>query len=99
VNLDQHRRTQDRAITATVTAVCGLGLAGALSPVVEHGVTAALLMLSALVVVVATARWLGLRLRERREDRADILAGATWRAQHMPHLAARLGERVQAGVA
>ena len=27
-------------------------------------------------------------VRERREDRADALAGAAWRAEHMPHLAA-----------
>jgi len=28
-------------------------------------------------------------VRERREDAADLLVGAAWRAEHMPHLAGR----------
>ncbi len=89
MNLSQHRRDRDRAVNLAVTLVCGLGLAGALSPAVEHGIGAVLVTLAVLAVVVGLTRW-GLRVRrERREDAADALAAAAWRAQHMPHLAAQ----------
>ncbi len=106
MNLQQHRRHQDRTITAAVTGFCGLGLAGALSPAVEHTITAALVAVAVLTALVIGARWVARRLRERREDAADALAAAQWRAQHMPHLphlAAQLdrhdGGHVRAGVA
>ncbi len=86
---------------------CGLGLAGALSPVVEHAITTGLALIGLLAVLVVGARWVARRLRERREDRADALAAAAWRARHLPHLAAQLdrhdrghdGGRVRTGVA
>ena len=94
MNIAQHRRDRDQAATLAITVVCGLGFAGGVSPTVEDAVGAALLVLAALavlvVLVVAVARGVARRLRERREDRADALAGAAWRAQHLPHLAAPL---------
>jgi predicted benzoate:H+ symporter BenE len=86
VNLDQHRRHQDNIATTAGVLVAGLGLAGALSPLVEDAVTAALATLAGLAVLTALLRWTARRLRERREDAADALAGAAWRATHMPHL-------------
>ncbi len=53
-------------------------------------------------LLVGAARWVARRLRERREDAADALAGAAWRAQHMPGLAAadrRRPRRDRVGVA
>ncbi len=95
MNIQQHRRDRDRAVNLAVTVVCGLGLAGALSPAVERTIGAVLITLAAMILVVGLARW-GLRVRrERREDAADALAGAAWRAQHMPHLAAQHGQHGQ----
>ncbi len=76
MNIAHHRRQQDRTVTTAVTLVCGLGLAGALSPVVEHAITTALVLVGVLVALVVGARWVARRLRERREDRADALAAA-----------------------
>jgi uncharacterized membrane protein YhaH (DUF805 family) len=84
VNLQQHRRHQDRTITTAVTLVCGLGLAGALSPAVEHAITTALVAVVVLALLVVSAPWAVRRLRERREDAADALAAVAWRARHMP---------------
>ncbi len=93
------------ATWARVTVLLGLGVLLAwltLDPGWFWLVTG-LVTLAALAVVVATIRW-GLRVRrERREDAADALAAAAWRARHMPHLAARLdrhdGRPVGVGVA
>jgi hypothetical protein len=54
--------------------------------------------LALLAAGVAAARWAARRVRERREDAADALAGAAWRAQHLPHHTAQL-DRDRAGVA
>ncbi len=107
MNLQQHRRTQDRAVTLASLAFSGVGLAGALSPAVEHAITTALVAVVVLVLLVVGARWVARRLREHREDRADALAAAVWRAEHLPHLTAPLdrhdaqhcGGHVRAGVA
>ena len=79
----------DHTATAVIAGVCGLGFAGAVSPAVEHAVTAALLTLAALGAVVLALRWIARVRRERREDRADLLAAIAWRAAHLPadHLA------------
>ncbi len=99
MNLQQHRRDRDRTVNLAVTLVCGLGLAGALSPAVEHAIGAVLVTLAALALAVGLARW-GLRIRrERREDAADALAATAWQARHMSHLAAHLDQQDRAGVA
>ncbi len=92
MNIQQHRRDRDRAVNLAITPVCGLGFAGALSPAVEHAVTTALVAVVMLALLVAGVRWVVRRLRERREDAADALAGAAWRARHMPHVAALLDQ-------
>ena len=84
--LDDYRRRHDQVATLVAVSVAGLGCAGALLPTVEHGITVALIAAVGLAVVVTAAR-AGVRvLRERREDRADLLTGTAWRAEHMPHL-------------
>ena len=97
MNIAQHRRDRHRAATTTATLVCGLGLAGALSPAVEHALGAALLTLAALAVLVLIVRTAARMLRERCEDRADAVTAAAWRAEHMPHLAALLDGQHQHG--
>ena len=39
--------------------------------------------------LVGIDRWMARRVREHREDAADLITGAAWRAEHMPHLAAQ----------
>ena len=85
MNLDDYRRRQDQVATLVAVSVAGLCCAGAVLPVVEHAVTVALIAAAGLAVLLAAART-GVRvLRERREDRADLLTGAAWRAEHVPH--------------
>jgi ABC-type transport system involved in cytochrome bd biosynthesis fused ATPase/permease subunit len=78
----QHRDREVRTFTALTTCVCVVGIAGTVSPGIEHAVTVALLALAGLVVLIVltrlTARW----LRERREDRADAVIAAAWQARH-----------------
>jgi hypothetical protein len=83
-----------------VAALLGRVLDATGHPVI---VTAALGSVAALT---AATRWVTRRVRERREDADDALAGAAWRAEHMPHLAAQTAtetttriERGRAGVA
>lgn len=82
-----NRRTREaNAITAALAVPCALAATSAEVPAVEHTATAVLLgvaLLAALVLAVHLgARW----LRERREDRADAVTAARWRARHAPHL-------------
>ncbi len=77
-----HRTYEARLITAVIVAVCGIGCAAAIVPVVEHIVTAILLAVGGLIVLAVVARLSARWLRERREDRADALTAAAWRAQH-----------------
>ncbi len=81
------RRAQEaRTITTAAGLVCGLACLASLVPAVERAAniaTAAGLVLVALVVAVRLG---ARRLRERREDRADALTAAHWRAEHAPHL-------------
>lgn len=82
-----NRRTREaNAITAALAVPCALAAASAVVPAVEHTVTAVLLGVTLLAALVLAAR-LGARwLRERREDRADAVTAARWRAGHAPHL-------------
>ena len=89
MNLDDYRRRHDQAATLVAVLVAGLGCAGALLPAVEHAITVALLAAAGLAVLIAAVRGRSRVVRERREDRADALAGAAWRAEHMPHLVDR----------
>jgi hypothetical protein len=81
------RRAQEaRTITTAAGLVCGLACLASVVPAVERAAnvaTAAGLVLVALVVAVRLG---ARRLRERREDRADALTAARWRAAHAPHL-------------
>ena len=86
MNLDDHRRRNDQTATLAALLVAGLGCAGALLPVVEHAITLALLASAGLAVLAVALRTVIRMARERREDAADLLAGAVWRAEHMPHL-------------
>lgn len=78
-----HQTYEARMITALIAVVCAIGCAAAIVPAVEHAVTLGLFTLGLLVVLAVAVR-LGVRLlRERREDRADALTAATWRAEHL----------------
>ncbi len=78
------RAGEYRAVMAAAVAVCGLGFACSLVPAVEHATTRVLLSLGLLAAVAVGVRLVGRWVRERGEDRADLTAGAVWRAQHMP---------------
>ena len=86
MNLDDHRRRDDQTATLAALLVAGLGCAGALLPVVEHAITLALLAAAGIAVLAVALHTAICVVRERREDAADLLAGAAWRAEHMPHL-------------
>jgi hypothetical protein len=102
-------RRHDTIAAAVLASVVGLaGLAALLSAALDatgHPVlVAAALGFAALLI--GSARWVARRVRERREDAADALAGAAWRAEHLLHLAAPTAtetttrmERGRAGVA
>ncbi|GAA3218419.1 hypothetical protein GCM10017691_01210 [Pseudonocardia petroleophila] len=82
-----HQTYEARLITALIAVVCAIGCAAAIVPAVEHAVTLGLLTLGLLVVLAVAVR-LGVRwLRERREDRADALTAATWRAEYLAGVA------------
>ena len=91
MNLDDYRRRHDQTTTLAAVLVAGLGCAGALLPAVEHAIAVALLAAAGLAVLIAALRVGARVLRERREDRADALAGAAWWAEHMPHLSTVVG--------
>jgi hypothetical protein len=82
----------DHLTTVVLAAIVGLTGLGAL---LDAALTATghpvLVGLGAVILagLVAVGRWPARRMRERREDAADLIAGAAWRAQHMPHLAAQ----------
>ena len=76
-------------------AALGAGLAALLDATGHPLFTAT--GLATLAAGIAGARWVVRRVRERREDAADVLAGAAWRAENMPgHL---LNRRDRVGVA
>ena len=95
----QHRH--DTIAAAVLAGVVGLaGLAALLTVALDatgHPVLVGVaLVLTA--VAVGVVRRVARCVRERRENAADALAGAAWRAQNMPrHFAAQL-DRDRAGV-
>lgn len=83
---DPSQRHND--ITAVVlAALVGLASVGALLQAVllatGHPVLTAL-ALAALALALIAARQAARVMRERREDAADAVAAAAWRAHHMP---------------
>jgi ABC-type transport system involved in cytochrome bd biosynthesis fused ATPase/permease subunit len=81
-----HRRHEARLITTALTVLGGIGFAAAVVPAVEHTITTSLLVLGVLVAAAVAVRVLARWVRHRREDRADALTAAAWRARHAPHL-------------
>lgn len=65
---------------------CALAAAGSVVPGLDHAVTAALFAVIGLAALVGLAQIVARWVRERREDRADALTAAAWRAQNAPHL-------------
>jgi hypothetical protein len=83
----------DTIAAAVLASIVGLsGLAALLDAVLAATGHPVLVGLGAAVLVVLAGfgRWVARRVRERREDAADLLAGAAWRAEHMPQLAAQI---------
>jgi hypothetical protein len=99
MNTDLSQR-HDHLATVVLAALVGLTGLGALLDAaltatghpVHVGFGAAVL-----AVLVGVGRWLARRVRERREDAADLLAGAAWRAEHMPQLAAQIDRATGGG--
>ena len=83
------RRRHDHIANAGLAALVGLtGLGALLNTVLNatgHPFLTAL-GLALVGVLVGAARWVARWVRERREHAADLIAGAAWRAEHMPHL-------------
>jgi hypothetical protein len=87
MNTFHHNRAAEaRRITTAVAILCAVACIGAVIPAVEHAVTAVLLVLAGLVLAALGLRYGARWVRERREDRADALYAARWRATHAPHL-------------
>jgi protein-S-isoprenylcysteine O-methyltransferase Ste14 len=85
-NLSQRH---EHITTAVLAALVGLtGLATVLDAALTATGHPVLVGLGAavLAVLVAFGRWVARRMWERREDAADALTAAAWRAQNMPHL-------------
>jgi hypothetical protein len=81
------RRAQEaRTVTTAAALLCGLTCLAALVPAVEHAVNLGIGVGLGLVALVVVVRLGARRLRERREDHADALTAARWRATHAPHL-------------
>ncbi len=81
-----NRAAEARRLTIAAALICGLACLGALVPAVEHALNLAVGGAVGLVLTVLLVRRLARWLRECREDRADALTAARWRAQHAPHL-------------
>jgi hypothetical protein len=82
----EHRRREARLITTALAVLGAVGFTAAVVPAVERTITTGLLVAATVLVLVLTVRVVARRLRHRREDRADALAAARWRAEHAPHL-------------
>jgi hypothetical protein len=85
-NFGTGRNREATLITAVLALPCGLACAGSVLPGLDDLVTTILVGLAAVAVLALAARWGARWLRERREDRADALTAARWRAVHAPHL-------------
>jgi hypothetical protein len=97
-NLSQRHEHIAAAVLAAVVGLTGLAaLLDAALTATGHPALVGL-GIAVLAVLAGFGRWVARRVRERREDAADLLAAAAWRAQHMPHLAAQI-ERDRVGVA
>lgn len=82
--MTSHQLYEARLITTVFAVICTIACAAAIFPAVERAANLGLLGLGVLAVLAVAVR-LGVRwLRERREDRADALTAAAWRAEHAP---------------
>ncbi len=84
ISFGTYRDREYRVIMTGIGVVGGLGLTCSMLPAVEHATTLILLTLGALAVLAVAVRLAARTVREHREDRADKLTGAAWRARHMP---------------
>jgi hypothetical protein len=83
----QHDEHGDTIAAAVLAALVGLGTVGALLQAVLRATgyrVLAGLGLAGLALLAAATRSTARMRRERREDAADALAGAAWRALHLP---------------
>jgi hypothetical protein len=85
-NFDTGRNREATVVTTVVALPCGLACAGSVVPGLDDIVTTIVIGIAAVAVLAGAARWWARWLRERREDRADALTAARWRAVHAPHL-------------
>jgi hypothetical protein len=81
---DPFQQHRDDVSGSVLIAVCALSTLGALLTTLGPPL-AICLGLASVAVVIGATRWIVCKLRERREDAADALAAAAWRAQHTPY--------------
>jgi hypothetical protein len=78
------------AVLGALVGLAGLvALVEALLDATGHPVATGVAV-AGVALLIGGARWVARRVQERREDAADTLAGAAWRAKHMPHLATQI---------
>jgi len=98
-----HRAREANALTVVLAIPCVLAVLGSVVPGVDDLVTRALVVLVVVGVLGVTARYIRRWVRERREDRADALTAAAWRAAHSQCLDRRQQQQrsraVRSGVA
>jgi hypothetical protein len=94
-NLSQRHDTISTVVLGVLIGLASLGaLLDAALTATGHPVLVGL-GAAIFAVLVGVGRWVARRVRERREDTADLLAAAVWRAQHMPHLAPHLTVQIE----
>ena len=74
------RNREATAITTSLAVPCGLACSGSVIPGLDDLITTVLVGLAALALVTLVARWVARWVRERRQDAADALTAAHWRA-------------------
>jgi hypothetical protein len=83
----RHDERGDTLAAAVLAALVGLGTAGAVLTATLTATGHPVLVglgLAGLALLVAATRSMARVVRERREDAADALAAAAWRARHLP---------------
>lgn len=104
-SLTSRRDREVNLITAVLAVPCALACAGSVIPAVNDAVTVVLIVSAVLLVLGVLLRRVARWVRERREDRADEITAAAWRAAHprppgdISTVEASPGRAVRAGVA
>ena len=80
------RAAEARRLTTAAGLLAGLACLAALVPAIEQTVNLVVLGTLGLTLAALALRVILRRVQQRREDRADAMTAARWRAAHAPHL-------------